>query len=312
MASAAAGSLMANCGDTVFKNLMLYRLAPDWAADLATVETALDALRFVECGATQTRSAGWVPPRAEAHAALVEAIAGQWLMQLQVETKQVPGAVLRRRVDALAAQVEKATGRKPGKTERRDLKDQAQLDLLPQAFAKQRSHRVWIDRDARLLLIDAGSSSHADEVITALTQALPGLSGQPIHTARSPSAAMAEWLSNGEPPDHFTVDRDCELKAADGERAVVRYARHALDTDEVRAHVLAGKHPTRLALTWRSRVSLVLTEQQQVKKLAFLDGVFEGRPDTKGFDADAAIATGELAPLLADLLLALGGEAAPP
>ena len=39
--------------------------------------------------------------------------------------------------------------------------------------------------------------------------------------------------------------------------------------------------------------------------------MFEGRPDDKGFDADAAIATGELAPLVADLLLALGGEQPP-
>ncbi len=290
---------------------MLYRLAPQWLADLASAQSALDGLRFVECGATQTRSAGWVAPRSEDHAALVEAVAGQWLLRLQVETKQVPGAVLRRRVQSLAAQIEKTSGRKPGKKEQRDLRDQAQLDLLPQAFAKQRSHAVWIDRDAGLLLIDAGSGSHGDEVITALTQALTGLSAQPVQTARSASAAMAEWLASGEPPVHFTVDRDCELKAADGERAVVRYARHALDTAEVRAHVLAGKHPTRLALTWRSRVSLVLTEQLQIKKLAFLDGVFEGRPDDKGFDADAAIATGELAPLLADLLLALGGEAPP-
>ena len=55
-----------------------------------------------------------------------------------------------------------------------------------------------------------------------------------------------------------------------------------------------------------------MTDTGQIKKLAFLDGVFEGRKagrDDEAFDADAAIATGELAPLIGDLIDALGGEA---
>jgi recombination associated protein RdgC len=54
----------------------------------------------------------------------------------------------------------------------------------------------------------------------------------------------------------------------------------------------------------------VLTDSLQLKRLAFLERVFEGtggdRPD--GFDTDATIATGELRQLLPELLEALGGE----
>jgi recombination associated protein RdgC len=91
---------------------------------------------------------------------------------------------------------------------------------------------------------------------------------------------------------------------------VVRYARHALDTEEVRQHVQSGKLPSRLALTWNSRVSLVLIENLQIKKLAFLEVVFDNASSGKddGFDADTAIATGELRKLLPDLMEALGGE----
>ena len=67
---------------------------------------------------------------------------------------------------------------------------------------------------------------------------------------------------------------------------------------------------TWLALTWGGRVSFVLTENLQIKKLAFLDVVFDNGATCKddGFDADVAIATGELRKLLPDLLEALGGE----
>ena len=294
----------------MFKNLMLYRLAPDWSATVAQIDEALDATRFAECGATQPVSMGWVSPRGDEHGILIEAIAGQWLLQLMVEQKVVPGSVVKRQVDALAAQVEKQTGRKPGKKQRNELKDQALLDLLPMAFTKRATVKVWMAPAERLLVIDAGSASRADAVLTALTQALPGLSAQLVNTAVAPAACMAEWLVSGEAPAGFAIDRDCELKAADGEKPVVRYARHALDIAEIREHIAAGKQPTRLALTWQGRVSFTLTDGLQIKKISFLDGVFEGRQAKQddGFDADAAIATGELAPMIGDLLDALGGE----
>ncbi len=289
---------------------MVYRLAAEWQPTVADLEAALDGARFVECGATQPRAMGWVPPRGEAHGVLVEAIDGQWLLQLMVESKLVPGAVIKRQVEALAARIEQTTGRKPGKKETRELKDQALLDLLPMAFTKRAAVKVWISPAARLLVIDAGSASRADETLTALSQVLAGLSAQLINTAVSPEAAMADWLISGEPPAGFTIDRDCELKASDGEKPVVRYARHALDLPEIREHIAAGKRPTRLALSWRDRVSFTLTEGLQLKKISFLDGVFEGRlqDGDEGFDANAAIATGELAPMIGELIDALGGE----
>lgn len=294
----------------VFKNLMVYRLAAGWSATPAEIEDKLQALRFVECGATQAQSAGWVEPREVAHAPLLEVVGGQWLMMLMIEQKVLPAAVVKRQVEALAAKIEQQTGRAPGKRQLRELKDQAQLDLLPMAFTKRAAIRVWLAPAERLLMLDAGSTAKADVVLSLLTAALPGLSAQLINTALSPQAAMAEWLSAGEPPRGFSIDRDCELKAAEGEKPAVRYARHALDIDEIRGHIVAGKQPTRLALTWQGRVSFVLTDALQIKKLAFLDGVFEGRKAKKddNFDADAAITTGELAPLLGDLIDALGGE----
>lgn len=115
---------------------------------------------------------------------------------------------------------------------------------------------LWIDPKARLLVIDAASQARTDDVVTMLVKSLPGLAVTLLNTKMSPTAAMSEWLISQEAPAGFSVDRECELKAADESKAVVRYARHPLDTDEVRQHVQAGKLPTRLALTWDSRVSV--------------------------------------------------------
>jgi recombination associated protein RdgC len=294
----------------VFKNLIVYRIAAAWAATPDTLEERLASARFVPCGPTQEKSLGWVEPRGVAHGPLVETVAGQLLLKMMVETRALPASVVNRKTEERVAQIEAGTGRKPGRKELRDLKDEIRQTLLPMAFTKLASNTVWIDREAGWLVIDAGSQTRADEVVSALVAVLDGFAVTLLNTQQSPAAAMAQWLTTQEPPPGFSVDRECELKAADESRAVVRYARHALDTEEVRQHVEAGKLPTRLALTWAGRVSLVLTESLQLKKLAFLEGVFEGtgEPRADGFDADAAIATGELRKLLPELVEALGGE----
>ncbi len=290
--------------------MIVYRVGPEWSATVAQIEASLDGARFIECGATQEKSIGWCEPRGEAHGPLVEAVGGQLIFKLMIETRALPGSVVTRKAKERVAQIEASTGRKPGKKEIRDLKDDIKLELLPQAFTKQASVGVWIDPEARLLVIDASSPTRADEVVTMLVKSLDGLAVALLDSKVSPTTAMSEWLVSQEAPAGFSVDRECELKAADESKAVVRYARHPLDNEEVRQHVQGGKLPTRLALTWGSRVSFVLTEGLQIKKLAFLDVVMDGASAGKddGFDADVAIATGELRKLLPDLLEALGGE----
>ncbi len=289
---------------------MVYKLGGAWTATPDQIEEALDAQRFQECGATQERSAGWVPPRGDEHGLLVEAVGGQYVLRLMVESKAVPASVVKRKAEERAQQIEATTGRKPGKKEVRDLREEAKQALLPVAFSKRGATWVWIDPQARRLVVDAGSQNRADEVIGLLVKVLDGFAVQELHTATSATAAMSEWLSSQEPPAGFTIDRECELKATDASKAAIRYAHHPLDIEEIRQHIAEGKLPTKLAMTWDERVSFVLTESMQLRKLQFQDGVFEKTSQEKedSFDADAAISTGEIGRLLPGLLEALGGE----
>ncbi|WKL16585.1 recombination-associated protein RdgC [Comamonas testosteroni] len=293
----------------MFKNMIIYRYAESWQADLQELEDALRKTVFEECGATQERSVGWVPPRGEEHGPLVESVAGQLVMRFMTEAKVLPASVLNRKVNEKAEHIEKTEGRKPGKKEKKDLKDEAKLDLLPVAFTKQGSMWVWIDPQARTLVLDTSAQGRADEVVTLLVEGLPGFALALLDTQTSPQAAMAHWLMTQEPPAGFTADRETELKAADESKAVVRYARHPLDIDEVRQHIEHGKLPTKLAMTWDDRVSFVLTEGLQIKNITLLDAVMDGNSkDDSGFDTDVAIATGELSRLIPDLIEVLGGE----
>jgi recombination associated protein RdgC len=93
----------------------------------------------------------------------------------------------------------------------------------------------------------------------------------------------------------------------------VRYVKHSLEGEEIRQHIEAGKVVTRLAMTWNDRISFVLDDNLQIKRLAFLDILKEqadGQADNEDerFDIDFTLMSGEVAQLLDDLLGSLGGE----
>ncbi len=297
----------------MFKNVMVYRIGPDWSATVEQMEEELAKMPFEPCGATQEISMGWVPPRGDKHGALVELVGGHRILRFVIESKGVPGSVIKRHLDERIADIEAKEGRKPGRKESRDLRDEIVHDLLPMAFAKTSTVMVWMDLQTGRLVLDCASQGKADEVITALVKAFDGLQLSALNTQMSPQAAMTAWLTGtaDDWPAHFAPGREVELKSGDEMNSVVKFTRHHLEDEEMRRHISQGKLPTKLALDWDGRVSFVLTEGTQLKKVAFLDGVFEDNAtaeDGGGFDADVAIATGELGALITDLTAALGGE----
>lgn len=301
----------------MLKNVILYRIAADWQMPIAlAIEEALGAARFAHCGPTQTESFGWVEPRGEKHAALIEKVGKHYVVALRTENRSVPASAVKEMLEVRVAKILEETGRKPGTKQKKEIKEEITLELLPRAFTKTSITKVWINLEAKLLVVGAGSVSKADKITSSLihsfSEAGNGISLHLIGTNTSPSAAMSAWLLNQEAPYNFSVDRECELKLPDSERSAVRYSRHALEIDEVVEHVRAGKVATQLAMTWNGRVSFVLTETMLVKKIEFLDVVMDSKAKgvDGGFEADVAIATGELSLLIPDLLEALGGEMA--
>ncbi|HZH57734.1 recombination-associated protein RdgC [Yanghanlia caeni] len=293
-----------------FKNLRLFRLAPNWQVDANTLEDALERLAFRPGGATDMTAFGWVPPRAES--GLVHAIDGQYLLNLRVEKKLLPATVVNQFARARAQEIEEQQGFRPGRKQMKEIKEQVTDELLPKAFSIYRDTRVWLDTRNRWLVIDAAAAAKSDEVMGALAKVLDPFPVIPLYTELSPASAMTNWLISDEPPPNFTIDQDTELRSTNETRAAVRYVRQAVERDEVHKHVQAGKQCTRLALTWADRVSFVLTDGLDVKRVAPLDVLQEGRipseNEAEQFDSDFMLMCGELSRLLDDLLAALGGE----
>lgn len=305
----------------MFKSATFFRIASDFTLpQLEALEEALHSAQFMPCGATQPESVGWVPPRGNKSTVLVEAVGGSVILRLCIERRPLPASAVKDAVEQLVEKYKQETGRERVSAKiKKEFKEEAMLSLLPRAFTKRSSTTLWLDPVNKFLVVDSGSLAGADKVVSQLIEALgevpgsrPGIMAKPVQTTMAAGTAMAHWLSSREAPVSFTVDRDCELKMPDDQKSTVRYSRHTLEIDEVAQHIESGKVPTQLAMTWNERVSFVLTDAAQIRKIKLLDvvldGVQENGKDDDGFDTDAAIVTGELSALIPDLLEALGGE----
>lgn len=296
-----------------FKNLRIFRLTPAWSYTLEELEAALETHAFQPGTSQDPVSVGWVAPREGG--SLVHNLNGQLLLSVRSEKKLLPSTVINQVTRAKARDIEEEQGYRPGRKQIREIKEQVITELLPRAFSIHRDTHVWIDTKNHWLIVDAAAAATGDEVMGLLAKTLEPFPVLPLYTERSPSSAMTSWLAEDQAPANFTIDQDTELRSSSESRAVVRYVRHSIDIEEVRKHIESGKQCTRLALTWNDKISFVLTDGLEVKRLAPLDVLKEKNDTLSGdeaelFDSDMTLMTSELAPMLADLIDALGGEKA--
>lgn len=294
-----------------FKNLKSYRLK-SWELTAESLNEALEKFVYVEGSASSETSLGWVPPCSHASHNLVHAIEGQYLIMLRSDKKLLPSSVVNKYAKAKAAKIETEQGYKPGKKQMKEIKEQVITDLLPKAFTVSHDILVWIDSRNNWFVIDAASTNKADEVLGLFAKAVEPFPVVPLYVEQSPSSAMTQWLVDQDAPEEFSVDQETEMRSASESGATVKYVRQSVEQTDAQRHVEEGKQVTRLAMTWGDRISFVLTDSLDIKKVAPLDVL---KTDSHANEADSydgafTLMTGELAGLLGAIVAALGGERA--
>jgi len=294
-----------------FKNLKIFRLTAHVSAFAEDLKAGLGRHAYQPGSNLEMQSLGWIAPRE--NGGLVHIVGGQILLVLRAGKKLLPGAVVNQTAKARAQEIEEQQGYKPGRKQMKEIKERVIDELLPQAFNVYRDTRVWIDPINRWLVIDTASSAKADEVIGLLAKTIDPFPLENLYVAQSPASAMTGWLAEDEAPGNLSIDQDTELRSSGESGAAIRYVKHSIDADDARRHIQSGKQCTRLAMTWADRISFVLTEGLDMRRVVPLDVLKDGNEgitanDDEKFDSDMMLMTGELAKLLAEMVEALGGE----
>lgn len=301
-----------------FRNLLIYRLtqAIDLCAD--TIQQAIAAKPARKCESQELCTYGFAAPAGKGeNAPLARSVHGFVLIAARKEERILPGNVVRDALKEKIDEIEAEQMRKVYKKERDQIKDEIIQAFLPRAFIRKSITFAAIDSERGIVLVDTSSPARAEDLLSTLRECLGSLPVRPLTVKIAPPATMTEWLKSQKAAPGFTVLDECELSDTQEDGGTVRCKRQDLTSDETKEHLIAGKQVTQLSLAWQDKLSFVLNDKQQVKRLRFEDllhdqAASDGGDDELGqFDAGFALMMLTFRQFIPALTDALGGEEVP-
>lgn len=295
-----------------FKNLRLYRLTEGWALPADELSAKLAEREFQPCDSLDVMKYGFVPPLGDHGTDFVHAANGYIMICAKRQEKIMPGGVVNEQLEEKARAISEAEQRIVGRKERQTLKDEIIFSLLPKAFTKSSLDYAYIDTQGGLIVVNAASGKRAEDLLSALREALGSLRCIPLTVKNIPTQVMTHWLRDGELPHQFELGETCELQAGKDGR-IIRAKNQDLSADEVRNHLDSGMFVSKVALTWNEAIHCVVDEHLAIKSLKFEDKLLEKandrNPESKAeqFDADFVVMTLELKHFIDALLAGFGG-----
>jgi len=300
-----------------FKNIALFRFSEPFSLDEAGLEERLAAFCLRPCGSHEPFSLGWVAPLQSGAGQLVHTTSGFMMICCGKEEKVLPVAVVNEMLAKRAQELEEQQARRLRRKERENLRDEIVFELLPKALSFSKRTYAYIDTKGQWLVIDSGSSNSTDEFTGFLRKSLDSLPIAVPNTNERPASVMTRWLNDQRTPADITLEDECELHSTDHESNTVRCKRQDLFTDEIQVHLDAGKECIKLGLSWNDRLTFVLDESLNLKRLRFLDLIQNQAAESHTedaadiFDTEFSIMTLELANFIPRLLELFGGESTP-
>lgn len=257
-----------------FRNLVLFTLPEIQRIDLETLEAALARHALQPVGALAMQSRGFLPPLG-AEGALLQRIDNSLWLSLGGEDRILPGAVVHREWQLRIAKAEQTKGHPLGKRARSQLKQETLDELMPRAFVKPSRCNAVIDIDAGIIAIDSASAKAAEALLSKLREALGSLPALPLQAAQPPRSILTQLLLGQGLPEGWFLGEECELSDPAEKGAVVKCLRHDLASEEVLAHLEAGKQASRLEIVADGHVRCVIGEDLVLRKFKLLEGAVD-------------------------------------
>ena len=283
-----------------FKNVAIYQVTHKaFFEDLEKqLETNLNDFVFKALGSQDLQKQGWVSPL-PCGELLTHIADGRIMLALKEEHVVLPADAVKKELAARVAAIELEQGRKVKKKEKDSLKEDIVISLLPRCFTKSSITYAYLSPKQQTFVVDAGSFSAAEKLISYLRKTLGSFPVVPPQSKNQLDVLMTDWLVKKEHPATFEVMSNAKLASALQGGGKVTFKDEALFSDEVLAHVSADKFVTEIGLR-NENLSFTLTETLHLKSVKFDDVLQEQNEDidkddaAARFDADFALMAGTL------------------
>lgn len=254
-----------------FKQVRFYQVSEHLSLTESQWQAALAQFPARPCGQLETQTMGFA--RALNHPELYSQVVDNCrIFSLQINTKILPTTVINAELQDELARRE-AQGEQLSKQAQKELKEEITDRLLPKAFSKsQRIDAVYLPQ-TDLLMVAAGSSTAAENVLAMLRKAIGSLPALPL--AKTTLAPMlTEWLSQApEPP--LTLGHEFDFQDLSDDGAVVKVKNLPLDAPEVQLQLDEQRLMVKSAIHFAEHFTAILDHEGCLKRIKYSEEMAE-------------------------------------
>jgi len=295
-----------------FNNALIYNYETKDAWDLTTM---LDEERLKPCPPHARFIFGWAPVFEDE---LAHEVAGSAVLCLGKEERILPRGVINKILEDRVKALEDVQGRVIKRSEKAQLAEDLEFELLPKSFCVQKRLLALFDTVGKRLIVNTASDAQATQVTSLLRKSIPGLQLEPLFHHENLAVKFAEWITNPATlPKNFQLASDCLLFAQNDEKKRVTCKGYELPSDEILTLLSQGLVPAELSLIWNERIQFTLTHDLTFKRLKSMDYLIDEFNETRQLeeehlqrDAALTLLCGELKGLTDDLMKGLGAAEA--
>jgi|GEM_PF-996649 len=290
-----------------FNNALVYHYEMNEEVDLQ----ALFAEEILKpCPAHARFVYGWLPAGIDE---LIHEVAGSTMICLGKEERILPRGVINKILAERVHALETQQGRKIKRSEKAQLAEDLEFELLPKSFCVQKRLLALLDTASKRLIINTASDNQAGQLTSLLRKTVPGLQLEPLFHIENLAMRFAQWLSDPTLiPAPFQLAADCLLFSMDDEKKRVNCKGYELPAEEIDTLLSQGLVAAEISLIWNERIQFTITQDLTIKRLKSMDYLVDEFNDIQQLeeeylqrDASLTLLCGEFRALVDDLITGL-------
>jgi recombination associated protein RdgC len=297
-----------------FNNALIYKYELDEACDL---NASLVEDRLKPCPPHARFTYGWLSTFADD---MVHEVAGAAVVCMGKEERILPRSVINKMLTEKIQLLETQQGRSVKRTEKAQLAEDLEFELLPKSFLIQKRMPALLDTVNKRLIVNTSSHNQASQLLSLLRKSVAGISIEPLTQTTDLSMRFAEWIQTKEAlPSAFQLASDCLLFSLSDEKKRIYCKGYELPAEEILTLLAQGMATAEISLIWKERIQFTLTHDFTFKKLKSLDYLLDDFSDINQIDEDyqrqdaaLTLLAGELRQLIDDLTSVLANPITSP
>ncbi len=210
---------------------------------------------------------GWMAPFEQG---LIHEVAGCIMVCLGKEEHILPRSVIQRHVTEKVKALETERGFAVKRSERAQLAEDIEFDLLPKAFCLQKKLYAFFDTARERLIINTSSVNQAAQLLALLRKSMPDLHIEPLGFSDNLALRFNDWINNPQDlPPNFVLASDYVLTSLDNEKK--RFSCKGGELAEIQSLLSQGFSATEISLLWDERIQFTLTQNLTIKRIKCMD-----------------------------------------